>query len=394
MNSPSRQVIKTSGSIDLAFAVVVLASYFATFSALRDASNIEIGLLVGLGIAYIANGIYGFKLAARTDRLGVSLGYFAIQILLGSMIVYLSRGAGFNVLILLPLAGHSVVLLPSSWQYAMNTVIVFGYSLAVAAYSRSWSPVWSSLPTFLAGVIFIMVFTQMAVGEEKARTEVERLVKDLAEANRFLRQFAIQAEELAITRERNRLAREIHDGLGHYLTTIHMQIQAAAAIMTADPGRAREAMDKAQKMTQEALLDVRRSVSALHSLPEESLPLPESIEKVLRNCEAAGISPHLMLLGQPRILTPQAQLTLYRAAQESVNNVCKHAQAKNLNMTLDFTSAGKVRLAVEDDGIGADDMQGGFGLLGLEERAHLLEGEFKIDSKKGHGFSLEITVPG
>jgi signal transduction histidine kinase len=250
------------------------------------------------------------------------------------------------------------------------------------------------LPTFLAGVIFIMVFTQLAVSEEKARMEVERLLRDLGQANRRLRQFAIQAEELAITRERNRLAREIHDGLGHYLTTIHIQIQAANVIMSVDARRAREALEKAQSMTEEALTDVRRSVAALHSLPEESLPLDESIGKVLQNCETAGIATNLTLLGQPRLLSPQAQLTLYRAAQETVNNALKHARARKLDMTLDYSQPGTVRLLVADDGIGADNMEGGFGLLGLRERAHLLNGTLEIQTSSGKGFRLEISVPG
>lgn len=394
MQLPSRHVIKTGSGVDLAFAVVVLASYFSTFSALKDASTLELGLTIGLGIAYLAIGIYGYEFVARSEKTILHLIYFGIQIPLGSLIVYLSHGAGFYALILMPLAGHSVVLLATPYLYSVNTLVVLGYVLAVAAFSGRWEPVWPGLPTFLAGLIFIMVFTQMAVSEEKARMEVERLLKDLAEANRQLRQYALQVEELAIARERNRLAREIHDGLGHYLTTIHMQIQAASVVMNVNPQRAREAMEKAQNLTQEALLDVRRSVAALHSLPEESLPLSESIVKVLKNAEDAGIKTELSVLGNTRMLSPQAQLTLYRAVQESVNNTCKHARASMIKIVLDFSSPEKVQLRMSDDGIGTESMDGGFGLLGLKERAHLLDGEFHVDSAPGKGFSMEIVVPG
>lgn len=394
MQSPSRRVINTGSGVDLAFAVVVLASYFATFSSLKSASNLEIGLMIGLGVGYISIGIYGFKYCVRSGSRFLHLVYFAIQIPLGSIIVYLSHGSGFDALILLPLAGHSVILFSTTWLYTINTLAVTGYVIAVAAYSNGWDPVWSSLPTFLAGVIFVMVFTEMAVSEERARMEVERLAKDLGEANRRLRQYSLQVEELTITRERNRFAREIHDGLGHYLTTIHIQIQAANAVMKLDLERAQRAMEKAQNLTEEALLDVRRSVAALHSLPEESLPLTESIAKVLDHCEGADIRPNLVVLGKPRVISPQAQLTLYRAAQEGVNNTLKHAKATEIKVTLDFTDIENVRLKVVDNGAGADSTEGGFGLLGLQERALLLDGEFRATSTKGKGFSLEITVPG
>jgi signal transduction histidine kinase len=394
MQSPSRRVINTGSGVDLAFAVVVLASYFATFSSLKSASNLQIGLMIGLGVGYISIGIYGFKYCVRSGNRFFHLVYFAVQIPLGSIIVYLSHGSGFDALILLPLAGHSVILFSTTWLYTINTLAVAGYVIAVAAYSNSWDPVWSSLPTFLAGVIFVMVFTEMAVSEERARMEVERLAKDLGEANRRLRQYSLQVEELTITRERNRFAREIHDGLGHYLTTIHIQIQAANAVMKLDLERAQRAMEKAQNLTEEALLDVRRSVAALHSSPEESLPLTESIAKILDNCEGADIRPNLVVLGKPRSLSPQAQLTLYRAAQEGVNNTLKHAHATEIKVSLDFTDIEKVRLKVVDNGTGADSMEGGFGLLGLQERALLLDGEFQATSTKGKGFTLEITVPG
>lgn len=394
MHNPSHRVVKTGSGVDLAFAVIVLAAYFATFSSIKSASTLEIALMIGFGIAYISIGVYGYKFVARFDTLWLHLAYFAIQIPVGSLIVYLSQGVGFNALILLPLAGHSVVLLPTLWNYAINLLVVFGYVLALSYAAPDWQSVWSQLPTFLAGVIFIMVFTQMAVNEERARREVERLAKDLSEANERLRRYSAQVEELAITRERNRLAREIHDGLGHYLTTIHMQLQAANATMKIEPGRAATAIEKAQSLTQEALLDVRRSVAALHSSPEESLPLSESISRMLSNCSEIGIEPALKILGAPRQLSPQAHLTLFRAAQESINNTCKHAKASKIDLVLDYSSIENVRLAVDDNGIGAEGLSNGFGLLGLQERAHLLNGTLNINSSKGDGFHMEIIIPG
>lgn len=379
---------------DLAFAVVVLASYFSTFSILQNASTFELLSMIGLGVAYIAVGIYGFAYAIRTDRVEVHLAYFVIQMILAGCIVFLGKGNGYNAMVLLPLAGHSVVLLPGHWRLVVNIAIVLTYAITLDLFTPNWGIVWSGLPIFLAGQIVIVVFTQMAVNEERARAEVEQLVSKLEDVNQRLRDFALQAEELAITKERNRLAREIHDGLGHYLTTIFMQIQAARAVMKGAPDRAQASLRTAQNMTQEALVDVRRSVAALRDIPGERLTLEEEIQRVLKGCEGSGIAPVLKVIGEPRTISPQTMLTLFRAVQEGVNNTCKHANAKHLSVTLDYTRDQFIRILIQDDGVGTNHLDGGFGLLGMRERVHLVKGDVSIVTSPGNGFQLEVNVPG
>ena len=122
-------VVKTGKGLNLAFAVIVMASYFATFSSLQQASLVDIALLIVLGITYIAIGIYGFEYCLKTSSLLLRLAYFAIQIPLGGVIVYLTHGAGFNALLLLPLAGHSVVLLIPYWVQAANIITMLANAI-------------------------------------------------------------------------------------------------------------------------------------------------------------------------------------------------------------------------------------------------------------------------
>ncbi|MDZ4159831.1 MAG: sensor histidine kinase [Anaerolineaceae bacterium] len=394
MSLSIRPGIKTGAGVDLAFALVVLASYFATFSVRRTATTLEIVLLISLGIAYLAVGIYGYGFCARSRSLAMNLVYFLVQIPLGGAIVYLGKGAGFNALVLLPLAGHSVLLLPRGWMITANLGIFGSYLVSMTLAAQNVEGLFAGLPTFVAGQVFIVVFTQMAYNEEKARTEVERLLAELGVANQRLREYALQAEELAITKERNRLAREIHDGMGHYLTTIHVQIQAAQAVLVSNPLRSQELLSSAQNLTQETLADIRRSVAALRAPPEEDLPLPERIEKLLKNSELIGITSDFNILGTPYPLSPQAELTLYRVAQESVNNTTKHAGASNIWITLDYSDPRSVKITLQDNGHGADHLDGGFGLLSLRERVSLLNGEFRISSAKGRGVTVEAVVPG
>jgi len=385
--------IKTGSNADIAFAIVVLTSYFATFSSIKQVALVDVLLIILLGIGYITLGIYGYSYVARSGTAFLKKFYFAVQLPLGCLIIALGKGTGFNALLLLPLAGQAVVLLPDLWAYLTNLGIVAAYVIAVKSFTLSWTDVWTDLPIFLAGLVFIVVFTQVAVGEEKARKEVERLLIELQATNQRLREFSLKTEELAVAEERNRLAREIHDGLGHYLTTVNMQIQAALATLNKKPDRARELLVKASSLSQEALEDVRNSVATLRAPMDETLPLGMIIKNVLKSCECSGIETNFLILGSERQVTPAVRFALFRTIQESVSNVQKHAQASNVWVTLDFRQVQKTILTVKDDGIGSENVDGGFGLLGMRERARLVNGDLEVNTSPGEGFAIQLTVP-
>jgi signal transduction histidine kinase len=394
MNQMNRPMVETGTSANLAFAIVVMASYLSIFSSYKPTSfNVLIWLIL-LGIAYLAIGVYGYTYVSRLQTPSATIAYFLTQLPLGGVIVYLSQGNGFNPLILLPLAGQSVLLLRGLWMYVPAGLSALVFTLAVHGYSPDWDLPMASLPVYLAGLFFIMIFTQMALGEEKARNEVNRLIIDLEAANARLREFAIQVENLTIIKERNRLAREIHDGLGHYLTTIHMQIQAATAILKRDPKIAIETLEKALTLSQEALQEVRRSVSSLRSPEEDGLPLRIRIEKLLNDGQSSETHTTLEVLGNPRELDSKTSVTLFRAAQEAFSNTRKHAAASKFSISLDFQEEKIVRMTIQDNGRGAEKIEGGFGLIGLRERLYLIDGDCEIYTTKGEGFTLQIMVPG
>jgi signal transduction histidine kinase len=242
-------------------------------------------------------------------------------------------------------------------------------------------------------IFFVAVFTQQGQREREARRYAEQLTADLAQANRQLAAYAVQAEEAATTEERNRLAREIHDNLGHYLTVVNVQIGAARVLLTMEPERADMALDKAQKLTQEGLAAVRQSVAALRASPLAKRPLPEAIADLVRESNNAGIVTEFIVNGEPRPLSPNAALTLYRVAQEGLTNVRKHARASRADLWLDYEDPALVRLTIYDNGLGSADPTNGFGLLGMRERVSLLGGEMGVETAVNQGFSLTVHIP-
>jgi signal transduction histidine kinase len=182
---------------------------------------------------------------------------------------------------------------------------------------------------------------------ELARRANQQLLEELQTAHN-------QLHDLAVAEERNRLAREIHDGLGHYLTATTMQVQGAKALLentdaASQAPAALGALGKAEILLQEALADVRRSVAALRAAPTENRPLPAAIGDLVAECQAlAGLEAQFDLVGLPRSLHSQIELTLYRVTQEGLTNVRKHAQAGRVEVVLAYDND-KVGLSIVDD---------------------------------------------
>ena len=382
-------------SANFGFIAVTIAAYVSAISSLsyqtRSMSPLRLVSLIAASVLYLIIGTIGYSLAKRKSSLWLSIIYFAVQISLAVAILRLS-GAFLIWLIMLPLAAQSVALLP-----ARGVLIVCALLLSTLVVPTAWFSGWRPAVVvgliYSAAIIFVVVFTYIAVSERKGRAEVERLAAELSDANAKLREYATQVEELATTKERNRLAREIHDSLGHYLTVINVQIEASRAVMDSDRERSLACLGKAQSLTQEGLAEVRRSVAALHALPTENRPLADALAGLADECRASGIATDLTINGAPRQLGPQAELTLYRAAQEGLTNVRKHSQAARANITLDYGADSSVRLVIEDDGLGASDANSGFGLLGVRERAQILGGAVRTTTSRGRGFKLEVERP-
>ena len=391
----SRKIINFFRTGDLGFIAVVVVSYASAIAtagyAPRAFTPLTLALLAIAGLAYVIFGTYWFARCRRIGKSKWSALYFAAQLLVSATIIYLLP-SGAIFLITLPLAGQSVLLFNSRWAVSVVCIGIFLMMVAPIWWRGGIAPALIVGMIFLAGIVFVVVFTRIAVNERQARAEVERLVAEVGEANRKLREYAAQVDELATVRERNRLAREIHDSLGHYLTVVNVQIEAARAVID-DRERSLDVLRKAQTLTQDGLAEVRRSVAALRSTTAEHRPLSQLIELLVSECRSAGIDARLRVEGVPRELSSQVELTLYRAAQEGLTNVRKHAHATNVTLTLDYGTADSIRLLIEDDGIGGGDSAGGFGLLGVRERALLLGGEVHINTSDEGGFALEVCVP-
>jgi signal transduction histidine kinase len=325
------------------------------------------------------------RLARRPGHPRAAALYVAVMVPLGYVVFGLGAAGYGATLLLLVLVARAVLLLPLPAAVAVTACV------PLVHLGMSWADGTRQVLGTLGAAVFTAVVTELLQREQRARAE-------LAAANDLLRASAAQAEELATARERNRLARDIHDGLGHHLTVVQVQVQAARAVLPSDPGRADEVLAKAQQQASEALAEVRRSVATLRE-PRTSPPLRTALEALTAEVSAAGTPATLEVVGTERRLPAEAEESLFRSAQEGLTNVGKHAAATSARMTLTYGDDGTVRLSVRDDGCGlAAGAHGadprGFGLVGLRERAARAGGRLVVAPVPGGGTELLVEVPG
>lgn len=286
--------------------------------------------------------------------------------------LYLSDGYAF--LVAMPFASMAVLYLPLRIALAVEAaLIVFMCGLVIPRIAADTRQLAGGIAGFASSVGFVFIFSLIARRERYARRDVERLNQQVA--------------ELATIRERNRIAREIHDSLGHYLTVANVQLEAARG---SAEGRD-ERMAKVQQLLRDGLTELRSSVSLLREGASEVKPFAQALDGLVAECNATGLSADLTTEGNARALPTEVGFTLFRAAQEALTNVRRHSRAKRVTVQLHYADA-RVKLRVLDDGVGGSPTPGN-GLKGLEERLAQVGGTLAFATRQSGGFELTVEVP-
>ncbi len=381
---------------NLVLAVTIIAA-LVTYVAFTPKAPLQNTLAVlALTLIYLGWTFFAYNWAERRNTNTSLLIYFGAALALVLAIFFFAQIGGGIWLIVFPLASQSSQQ-TRAWQMFIFGGILAGFFVMLLWLGQPLGEALIVLFQFMGGLGFVFVFTRIATNENKARLEMERLATQLREANAKLSEYATQAEELAITRERNRVAREIHDSLGHYLTVVNVQIEAARVLIESNPTQAKEALGKAQSLTRNGLTEIRRSVSALRASPLDGKSLVDAVQDLIADNRATGIATGFSVSGSPHPLDTQVEVTLYRATQEALTNIRKHGHGvTQVTVKLSYFDD-QIQLQVQDNGVNElerinESNSAGFGLLGLRERAQLLGGELQTESSST-GFMLRVQLP-
>jgi signal transduction histidine kinase len=247
------------------------------------------------------------------------------------------------------------------------------------------------------GLIFVQVSVLLVHRSARATERAERLLQELQATHRELQTAQEKEKKLAVAEERVRLARDIHDGLGHHLTVLSIQLQAAEKLVDRNPQAAAEAIRLSRTEAQAALEEVRRSVAVMRESPRENRPLEDVLSTLAHDFgKRTDLQTDFELKGTPREVSPFARQTLFRAVQEGLTNVRKHGrEAKHILVQFEYEPEA-VRLSLHDDGQAVQPdapEQTGFGLTGLRERVEKLGGTLRSGPGRNGGFILEVRIP-
>jgi len=274
-----------------------------------------------------------------------------------------------SLLLLKPILPEKVIA--TVWEWRFSNVLLFGLTL-----------------------VFALLLINALIAERKSREQLEIAHDKLAITHEQLRHYALRIEDQATLQERNRIAREIHDGLGHTLAAQTIQLNNALLFWKSEDEKALEFLKQAKQLGSEALLEIRKSVSVLRSNPLQGLSLESAIDKLLQDFQrmtAIEVSNSICL---PVLLSQELNTTLYRIVQESLTNIHKHADATMVTVGLQ-QHAGQIYLSIADNGKGFDPAQNttGFGLQGMRERVAAAGGQFAIYSKSENGCRISVSLP-
>ena len=303
------------------------------------------------------------------------------------VVVAAGDGSGLSrvLFLLLPFTAYFAFGLVPSIAVGVGCVafVATVFSLTVPQWYRTAEQV-SDLLMFALGLVLTIAMAAVAGRERRARAE-------LADTNEMLRASADRVAELSATAERNRLARDIHDSLGHHLTAIALLLDKAMAFRARDAATADDAVADARRSAQQALDDVRRSVSALHD-QTGPFSLSSALAELARQANDGRLSVRVDWTGDERSYDPATLMALYRVAQEGITNVRRHANATRAAVEVHCGDS-RAQVVVTDDGQGFEPGAEGFGLRGMRERVELIGGSVTLHSDLGCGTRLVAAVP-
>lgn len=340
--------------------IIEILLMLVIFSVLHSSYN-------GLILLVFADIFYGSKeFNASKDKK-----YWFSFIILSFGMLLLSNYNLMSLFIKLPSLDTYIRFYPESVRFLLLFGKNFLYSLNIVVF-----------------MISLLFYILSAITE---RHRIEEELRMAFQANRELNSYLALSEKIAEDRERKRIAREIHDTLGHALTGISAGIDAVKVLVDIDTNRAKEQLNNVSVVVRDGIRDVRGSLNKMRPGALENNTLKEALIKIIREYEAiSNLEIHLLYKWDNIDLDIAKEDIVFRVIQESITNSVRHGHAKTIWIELLEEEEAYV-MTIQDDGVGFDELYYGYGLKQMQERLMIIGGSVRFENRDG--FYTHIKIP-
>lgn len=277
--------------------------------------------------------------------------------------------------------------LKRNWGTVIGSVAVLVSMIkyGVLIYHKPSLSTVSQMVFFLFVNIFILVIIRFAQYHREEKEKKDILYQELSDTHKQLKKYVDEVSRLTIVEERNRIARDLHDTLGHNMTALIMQMEMAGHTMDEDPAQTRMLLEQGKKTARKSLAGIREVVETLRE--KTALKAVPSVEDLVHEFSAkTGVLIRLDISGSGADREPAAAEALFRIIQEALTNSVRHGKAGEIEIAICY-SGRAVDFFIRDNGRGAIDFKEGYGLQGIRERVEARQG--KVEFTSGDGFIVK-----
>ena len=319
------------------------------------------------------------------------MGYNGIALLVFADIIFNTKN-GRNTMVIIGFI--LIIFLLSNYDIISNIIPMVSLDSYIQVYDAATKTAILIAKNILEStnlVLFIMFLIVYIANQIRENENISKELSMINEVNKQLKDYAAVTEKIGESNERKRLAREIHDTLGHALTGIAAGIDACIAMIDIDPNVTKQQLLVVSKVVREGISDVRRSLNKLRPGALEEHTLKEAIQKMIK--EFSDVSEvEIMLdyqLDKVDFENTKEDI-IFRIVQESITNALRHGRAKKVEINI-YQRVSDLEIVIADNGVGCDDLELGYGLKQMQERAAILNGRLEYYSKEG--FTVKVTIP-
>ena len=303
--------------------------------------------------------------------------------------------ASIGVLFLVYVLTEFDVVFGGNRSVASMQMYLTYYSSSVRMYLSALKSILVSVNTLIFLFYMVLLIRLQVLENERVQQlnqQLDQAVSQLKDANEQLKYQASMVEKMAETKERNRLAREIHDTLGHSLTSIIAGIDACITLEELAPGQAKKQLQLIGDVARRGMKDVRRSVSALRPDALDHMNIEEALQQVINDMKlTSNAQIHFKSNAGILELDEDEEEVIYRIVQESITNSIRHGKATEVWVELEREFS-ILNVSVRDNGIGCENVTKGFGLRHMSERIKMINGILEYDGSDGFRITAKIPL--